>query len=51
MEESGPCSNGAMLRKSLIRFSMDGQGCVPSLLFGLSPNYDRGNGSNGNLLQ
>ena len=30
---------GAMLRKSLIKFSVDGQGCVPSLLFGLRPNY------------
>ena len=28
-----------MLRKSLIKFSVDGQGCVPSLLFGLRPNY------------
>ena len=24
---------GAMLSKSLIQFSLDGQGCVPSLLF------------------
>ena len=40
-----------MLRKSLIRFSVDGQGCVPSLLFGLRPNYDRGNEGNGDLLQ
>ena len=24
-----------MLSKSLIQFSVDGQGCVPSLLFGL----------------
>ena len=29
---------GAMLSKSLIPFSVDGQGCVPSLLFGLWPN-------------
>ena len=35
----------AMLSKSLIQFSVDGWGCVPSLLFGLRPNYDRGNGS------
>ena len=26
---------GAMLSKSLIQFSVDGQGCVPSLLFDL----------------
>ena len=30
---------GAMLSKSLIQFSVDGQGCVPSLLFELRPNY------------
>ena len=30
---------GAMLSKSLIQFSVDGQGCVPSLLFGLRPSY------------
>ena len=29
----------AMLSKSLIQFSVDGQGCVPSLLFDLRPNY------------
>ena len=40
-----------MLITSLIQFSVNGRGCVPSLLFGLSPNYGRGNGSNGNLLQ
>ena len=28
----------------------DGWGCLPSLQFGLSPNYSRGNGGNGNLL-
>ena len=28
---------GAMLSKSLIHFSFDGRGCVPSLLFGLRP--------------
>ena len=27
---------GAKLRKSLIQFSIDGQGCVPSLLFDLT---------------
>ena len=30
---------GAMLSKSLIQFSIDGQGCVPSLLSDLRPNY------------
>ena len=29
----------SMLSKSLIQFSVDGQGCVPSLLFDLRPNY------------
>ena len=29
---------GAVLSKSLIQFSVDGQGCVPSLLFDLRPN-------------
>ena len=33
---------GAMLSKSLIQFSIDGLGCVPSLLFDLSPNYGGG---------
>ena len=28
-----------MLSKYLIQFSVDGQGCVPSLLFDLRPNY------------
>ena len=28
----------------------DGWGCLPSLQFGLSPNYSRGNGGNANLL-
>ena len=28
----------AMLSKSLIQFSIDGWGCVPSLLFDLRPN-------------
>ena len=39
-----------MLSKSLIQFSVDGQGCVPSLLFDLRPNYGGGN-ENGKLLQ
>ena len=33
----------SILSKSLIRFSVDGRGCVPSLLFDLRPNYDGGN--------
>ena len=42
---------GAMLSKSLIQFSVDGQGCVSSLLFDLRPNYGGGNEDNGDLLQ
>ena len=41
----------AMLSKSLIQFSVDGQGCVPALLFKLRPNYGGGNEENGDLLQ
>ena len=41
---------GAMLSKFLIQFPVDGQGCVPSLLFSLRPNCGRDNG-NSNLLQ
>ena len=40
-----------MLSKSLIQFSVDGQGCVPSLLFDLRPKYGGGNKDNGDLLQ
>ena len=40
-----------MLSKSLIQFSVDGQVCVPSLLFDLRPNYGEGNEDNGDLLQ
>ena len=40
-----------MLSKSLIHFSVDGQGCVPSLFFVLKPNYGEGNEDNGDLLQ
>ena len=40
-----------MLSKSLIQFSVDGQGCVPSLLFDLRPNYGKCNEDNGDLLQ
>ena len=43
--------DGAMLSKSLIQFSVDGEGCVPSLLFDLRPNYGGGDEDNGNLLQ
>ena len=41
----------AMLSKSLIQFSVDGWGCVPSLLFDLRPNYGGGKENNGDLLQ
>ena len=40
-----------MISKSLIQFSVDGPGCVPSLLFDLRPNYGGGNEDNGYLLQ
>ena len=42
---------GAMLSKSLIQFSVDGEGCVPSLLFDLRANYGGGNEDNVDLLQ
>ena len=42
---------GVMFNKSLIQFSVDGWGCVPSLLFDLRPNYGGGNEDNGDLLQ
>ena len=29
---------GAMLSQSFVQFSVDGRGCVPSLLFDLRPN-------------
>ena len=41
----------AMLSKSLIQFSVDGCGCVPSLLFELRPNYGGGKEDNGDPLQ
>ena len=41
----------AMLSKSLIQSSVDGQGCVPSLLFKLRPNYGGGDDDIGDLLQ
>ena len=40
-----------MLSKSLIQFSVEGQGCVLSLLFDLRPNYVGGKEDNGDLLQ
>ena len=40
----------AILRKSLILFSVDGWGCTPSL-FDLRPNYGRSNEDNGDFLQ
>ena len=40
-----------MFSKSLIQFSVCGQGCVPSLLFYLRPNYGGGSEDNGGLLQ
>ena len=42
--------DGAMLSKSLIQFSVEGWGCIPSLFFDLRPNYGQGNEDNGNLL-
>ena len=41
----------AILHKSLIQFSIDGWGCVPSLLFGLRPNYGGSNENNVYLLR
>ena len=50
--ETESCSDGrAMLSKSLIQFSADGQGYVPSLLFDLRPNYGGGNEDKRDLLQ
>ena len=50
--EIGSCSDGwGLLSKSLIQFSVDGWGCVPSLLFDLRPNCGGGNEDNGNLLR
>ena len=51
--ETRSCSDRigrAMLSKSLTQFSVDGQDCVPSLLFDLRPNYGGGNEDNGDLL-
>ena len=41
----------AMFSKSLIQFSIEEQGCVPSLFFDLGPNYGGGNEDNGDILQ
>ena len=50
--KTGSCLMGrAMLTKSWIQFSVDGQGCVPSLLFDLRPNYGGGNEHDGDFLQ
>ena len=46
-----PMNCGAMLNKSLVQFSVDSQGCVPSLLFDLRPNHGGDNEDNGDLLQ
>ena len=42
---------GTMLHKYLIQFSVDGRGCVPSLLCDLRLNCNRGDKDNGDLLQ
>ena len=41
----------AVLSKSLIQFSVDGRGCVPSVLFDLRPNCGGGNEDNGDLFK
>ena len=52
MGGTGSCSDGqGHAQQSLNQFSIDGRGCVPSLLFDLRPNYGGGNEDNGNLLQ
>ena len=40
-----------MLSKSLIQFSVDGWGCVPSLIFSWGQNYVGGHEDDGDLLQ
>ena len=48
VEETGlVLMGGAVLSKTLIQFSVDGQGCVPSLLFDLRLNYGGGDEANG----
>ena len=49
--ETGSCSDGLVLCKYLIQFSVDGWGCVPSLLFDLRPNCGGSNEDNGDFLQ
>ena len=51
MGKTGCISEGQGHAKSIIQFSADGWGCVPSLLFDLRPNYGGGNEDNGDLLQ
>ena len=41
----------AMFSKSVIQFSVDGRGCIPSLLFDLRPSYSGGNEDNGDLFK
>ena len=41
----------AMLSKSIIQFSVDGQGCIPSLLLNLRPNCAGGSEDDSDLLQ
>ena len=41
----------AMVSYTLMQFSVDGQGCVPSLLFDLRPHCGGGSEDNGSLLQ
>ena len=40
-----------MFNKSLIQFSIDGWGCVPSLFIYLVPNYGGGNEDNDSLVK
>ena len=42
---------GATLSRSSTQFSVDGLGCVSSLLFDLRPNYGGGSEDHGDLLQ
>ena len=56
MGETGSCSDGwwgvgGMFSKSLVQYSVEGWGCVPSILFSLRPNYGRANEGNGNLFK
>ena len=52
MGETGSWSDGrAILSKSLNEYSVDGWGCVSSLLFDQRPNYGGGNEYNGDFFQ